>query len=276
MSYGRDWLEEAGSEDSHGRSLWALGSIINRCKDRGRREIAKAVFEKGAPALFDTTSPRTWAYGVLAAENYLQAFPHEYSTQVLKQTMAARLWRRYEINRSHEWPWFEQSLAYANARLPQALIVAGDAHENRYMLEAGLESLAWLMKLQTGPDGVFTPVGTNGFYARGGERSMFDQQPIEASSSVSACLTASRVTGNPIWIEEAHRAFRWFLGANMLGQSLYDESTGGCYDGLHAKRVNRNQGAESTLSFLCALAELRDAAIVCAVSAPPTIPIQPK
>lgn len=261
MSYGREWLEEAGSEDSHGRSLWALGAIVNRCKDRGRREVAKALFERGASALFATTSPRTWAYGVLAADEYLQAFPHEYSIQVLKQTMASRLWRQYEINQSDEWPWFEQSLTYANARLSQALIVAGEAVENRGMLEAGLESLSWLMGVQTGPGGVFAPIGTNGFYARSAERAYFDQQPVEASASVSACLSASRITGNPMWLDGARRAFRWFLGENMLGQPLYDRSTGGCQDGLHEKRVNRNQGAESTLSFQCALAELRDAAV---------------
>ena len=258
MSYGRHWLESEGSEDSHGRSLWALGAIVKRCKDRGRREAAKSVFEKSAHALFATTSPRTWAYGVLAAENYLQGFPHEYMVQILKQEMAGRLLRLYAANRSDDWLWFEQSLAYCNARLPQALIVAGEAHQNRHMLEAGLESLAWLMKLQTGPDGVFAPIGSNGFYVRGEHRNFFDQQPVEASSSTSACLTALRVTGNALWLEEAHRAFRWFLGENMLGQPLYDKATGGCFDGLHPKRVNRNQGAESTLSWLCAVAELRD------------------
>jgi glycosyltransferase involved in cell wall biosynthesis len=261
MSYGREWLEEAGSEDSHGRSMWALGAMVNRCKDRGRREVAKTVFERGAAALYSTTSPRTWAYGVLAAHEYRQAFPHEHSVQILKQTLATRIWCQYQNCRSADWQWYEQSLTYANARLSQALIIAGEALENQDMLESGLESLAWLMNVQTGTGGVYTPIGTDGFYARNGERSYFDQQPIEAWSSLSACLSASRITGNPIWLDEARRAFRWFLGENLLGQALYDRTTGGCYDGLHAKRVNRNQGAESTLSFLCALAELKDAAV---------------
>lgn len=259
MGYSRGWLESAGSEDSHGRSLWALGAIVGRCRDEGRREAAQAAFEKGVAAMDAATSPRTWAYGVLAADEFLRAVPDEPSAWVLRQTMAERIWRQYELCQSGDWPWFEQSLTYANARLPQALILAGEALENREMAKAGLKSLAWLMNLQTGSIGVFAPIGTNGFYVRGGDRAVFDQQPLEAWSSMSACLTAHRVTGNPIWLDEARRAFRWFLGQNILGKPLYDKSTGGCHDGLHDDRVNRNQGAESTLSFLCALTELRQA-----------------
>ncbi len=259
MTYGREWLEVSGSEDSHGRSLWALGAIVSRCRNRGRREVAKSLFEVAAPALLSTTSPRTWAYGVLAADEYLHGFPHENTIQLLKRELAGRLLRLYEENRSSEWQWFEQSLTYANARLSQALIVASEMPGDQRMMEAGLESLSWLMAVQTGDGGVFVPIGTNGFYLRDGERSLSDQQPIEASASVSACLSANRATGDSQWFVEAHRSFRWFLGENLLGQPLYDKSTGGCHDGLHAKRMNRNQGAESTLSFLCALVELRDA-----------------
>ena len=259
MNYRRDWLEEAGSDDSHGRSLWALGAMVNRCRDRGRRDLAQALFEQGAPGLLATTSLRTWAYGIFALDEYLQAHPHDSSMQDLHRTMADRMLHELEAGRGRGWPWFEQLLSYANARLPQALIVAGEALGDPAMREAGLESLAWLMDLQTGPGGVFAPIGSNGFYIRHQARSFFDQQPIEASCSVSACLTASRVTGHPVWSAQAHRAFAWFLGENMLGHPVYDVSTGGCNDGLHEDRVNRNQGAESTLSFLCASAEMRAA-----------------
>lgn len=259
MSYGRDWLEESGSEDSHGRALWSIGAVVHRSRDRNRRGAAKTLFEQAAPALLTTTSPRTWAYGVLACDEYLYAFPHEYAVQSLKENLACRIWRQYEINQGEGWSWFEQSLSYANARLPQALILAGSALGYRDMLDAGLKSLAWLMDVQTGAEGVFSPIGTNGHYTRKGTRSHFDQQPIEAWCSVSACLSAARITGNPVWRDEAQRSFRWFLGQNMLGQPVYDKTTGGCHDGLHARRVNRNQGAESTLAFLCTLTELRDA-----------------
>lgn len=257
MSYDRQWLEEAGSEDSHGRALWALGATTRRCGVPTRRELAKNLFEQAAPALLDTTSLRTWAYGVLALDEYLRAYPGDSKRSLLLRAMADRLWESYEHHQSREWPWFEQRLTYANARLSQALLVAGQALGNEAMSDAGVDSLAWLMDLQTGPDGVFAPIGSEGFYIRNEERSTFDQQPIEASASVSACLTAHAVTGNPVWRSEALRAFRWFLGDNMLGLPVYDATTGGCNDGLHADRVNRNQGAESTLSFLSALAELR-------------------
>jgi hypothetical protein len=206
------------------------------------------------------TSPRAWAYGALAADEYLQGFPHEHSVQLLKREMASRLLWVYEQNKCPDWMWFEQSLTYANARLPQALVVANENHGDRRSVEAGLESLKWLMGVQSGAGGVFAPIGTNGFYPRGGERSLYDQQPIEAAASVSACLCALRATRDPKWLVQAHWAFRWFLGENLLGLPLFDKATGGCHDGLHEKRVNKNQGAESTLSFLCALSELRDAA----------------
>jgi hypothetical protein len=261
MSYRREWLEEAGSEDSHGRALWSLGATAGRCRNGGRSEVAKALFEQSAPALFATTSPRTWAYGVLAAEEYLRAFPYEYMAKVVLQTMSERLLHLYQLNQAPDWLWFEPSLAYGNARLPQALITAGEALGNDEMLEAGLESLAWLVRLQTGRGEVFAPIGSNGFYPRGGERSYYDQQPIEAAATVSACIGAGRATGEAVWFAEAHRAFRWFTGENMLDRPVYDQSTGGCHDGLHDHRVNGNQGAESTLSYLCALTELRIAAM---------------
>ena len=257
MSFRREWLEESGSEDSHGRSLWGLGVMVGRTNNDGRREVARALYLQGAPAMYATTSPRTWAYGVLAAHEFLQVFPHEYSIQVLLQTMASRLWRQYEINQSIEWPWFEQSLTYANARLSQAMIVAGESLGRQEMMDIGMESLRWLMHVQTGPRNVFAPIGTNGFYLRDAERHFFDQQPVEAHASLSACLTAARISGDSRWTEEAHRAFRWFQGENMLLQPVFDLANGGCHDGIHPGRINRNQGAESTLSWLCSLAELK-------------------
>ena len=257
MGYDRTWLEEAGSDDSHGRSVWSLGAMVHRCQDQSRRDIAKVLFETSAPALYKTTSLRTWAYAVLGTEEYLQAFPHEYSVQVLRHTMANRIWQQFEVSASEDWPWFEEGATYGNARISQALLLAGEAIVNHQFLDAGLKSLAWLMNLQSTPSGLFAPIGTNGFYRRGSELSRFDQQPIEAASAVSACISAYKVTADPIWLEEAHRAFRWFLGANSLGLPVYDPMSGGCHDGLHPDRVNRNEGAESTLSFICALNDIR-------------------
>jgi hypothetical protein len=171
--------------------------------------------------------------------------------------MSHRIWKQYEACQSDEWPWFEESLTYANSRISQALLVAGEFLGHHIMQEIGTQSLDWLMQVQTDREGLFTPVGTNGFYVRHGEQSFFDQQPIEAWATISACLTAEHITRNPQWKKQANRAFDWFKGTNMLGLSVYDKETGGCHDGLHPKRVNRNQGAGSTLSYLCALTELR-------------------
>ena len=270
MSYGRNWLEEGGSEDSQGRSLWALGAMVNRCRDPGRRDLAKSLFDEAAPTLLETSSLRTWAYVILAAEEYLKQHPLHSEVKSLMKTMATRLKDQFENQRSSEWPWFEQSLSYANARIPQAMILAGTRLKDGSGITIGLESLSWLMKIQTSPDGYFAPIGSNCFYVRHKERCFFDQQPVEAAATISACLAAARVSSNPIWTSEAQRTFRWFLGENMLQQPLYDERTGGCYDGLHSDRVNRNQGAESTLSFHCALAELNDDTSVTAESAATT------
>ena len=127
------------------------------------------------------------------------------------------------------------------------------------MTAAGTSSLAWLASIQCSEDGYFAPIGSNGFFRRGGRKALFDQQPLEACAMVSACLEAGRVTGEARWTEHARRAFGWFLGRNHLQASLYDAATGGCRDGLHTERVNENQGAESTLSFLLALCEMRSA-----------------
>ena len=170
--------------------------------------------------------------------------------------MADRLWNEYKIARSDDWRWFEDVASYANARLSQALIVSGQWMGNHAMLSAGLESLTWLMAHQKNVAGQFSPIGSDGFSRRGENRAQFDQQPLEAWASISACLSAGQATGNPAWIIQAESVFRWFLGANALGQSLYDDVTGGCRDGLHPDRMNENQGAESTLSFLCSLAEI--------------------
>ena len=156
-----------------------------------------------------------------------------------------------------DWPWFEDSLTYCNARLSQALIVSGDRMARRDMVDAGMRSLEWLIALQSSAEGHFAPVGSGGFYVRGGSRADFDQQPVEAGAMVSACLEAARLNPEKEWLARARWAFNWFLGGNHLQHWLFDASTGGCRDGLHADRPNLNQGAEATLSFLLALQELR-------------------
>jgi hypothetical protein len=171
--------------------------------------------------------------------------------------LTARLSDLLEKAMRPDWPWFEEELTYDNAKLAHALLLSGHATGQQSVLARGLRSLRWLAELQTSEHGHFRPIGSNGFYRRGGARALFDQQPIEAQAMVSACLEAYRVTSDTFWSEQAHRAFDWFLGWNDLGLELYSPSTGGCRDALHVDRVNGNQGAESTLAFLLALAEMR-------------------
>jgi len=256
MTYSRKWTEQCGSEDSQGRALWALGAVVGRSRDPGRQSLGGHLFHAALPVTSSFESPRGCAFALLGIHEYLRAFQGDSGVEALQQLLAERLLAGFERNATHDWRWCEDIVSYDNARLPQALIVSGDRMGNAEMLAAGLRSLEWLAEIQRSEEGDFAPVGSNGFYPRASRKAPFDQQPLEASAMVSACLEALRLTGEERWKQEALRAFRWFLGQNQLRASLYDPATGGCRDGLHADRLNENQGAESTLSFLLALTEL--------------------
>jgi Glycosyltransferase len=262
LSYDRRWQEEVGSEDSHGRALWALGTVLGNSEDAGLRGAAGRLFEAAASVTMTFTSPRAWAFSVLGMQAYLDWFPGDRVVQDSRNVLANRLLAAYENTHSEPWQWFEESLSYSNARLSQALLVAGWRSDNRRMIQAGCESLQWLLAEQhRGNDLVFVPIGSMGFAVAGGWKARFDQQPIEACATISACVLAHRITHEQHWLEEAWCAFRWFLGENDLQVPLYDAVTGGCKDGLHPDRVNENQGAESTLSFLMALLEMQNVEI---------------
>jgi glycosyltransferase involved in cell wall biosynthesis len=256
MAFDQRWLDETGSEDCHGRAVWALGTVLGESRREGLKGAAGLLMEAALPAVKDFTSPRAWAYVLLGLHHYLRRFPGDRAAQGLREDLAARLMRLYEQVKQPDWLWFEDILAYCNARLSQAMILTGRALDRGEWLQAGLESLDWLVQVQTDEQGHLVPVGSNGFWRRGQQRARFDQQPVEAHTMVSACLDAWRATGDARWRLEARRAFEWFLGRNDLGLPLYDAATGGCRDGLHPDRVNQNQGAESTLSFHIALEEM--------------------
>lgn len=260
LGYDRKWLEDVGSEDSHGRALWALGTVLGHSQNAGLRGAAGRLFEAAVPAVLTFSSPRAWAFSVLGMQAYLDCFPGDRAIQGARNTLANRLLDIYERSHSETWHWFEKSLSYSNARLPQALILAGWRSNNKRMISAGIESLQWLVAAQhRGDKEIFVPIGSSGVFTEGAEKARFDQQPVEACATISACLEVFRLTRDEQWREEAHRVFRWFLGKNDLQVPLYDASTGGCRDGLHPDRVNENQGAESTLSFLMALLEVQGA-----------------
>ena len=257
LSYARHWLEPCGSEDSHGRALWALGAIVGRAGDPGRQSLAGDLFHAASPAVTTFTSPRAWAYALLGFDEYLRAFQGDSTAAARRDEIADRLLGLFERTSRPDWPWFEESVTYCNSRLSQALIVSGDRMDRSDMLDAGMRSLDWLISVQSSPDGQFAAIGSSGFYERGASPAVYDQQPVEASAMVSACLDAYRVHHDRRWLMQARWAFNWFLGENHLQHWLFDPATGGCRDGLHVDRANQNQGAEATLSFLLALHELR-------------------
>ncbi|MFY9845694.1 MAG: glycosyltransferase family 4 protein [Terriglobales bacterium] len=258
LGYDRRWNEPAGSEDCHGRALWSLGTVLGQSKNQGLRSAAGRLFEFSLPAAVESYSPRASAYTLLGIQEYLNSYPGDRDAQKIRTVLSRRLLEMYESIRRPDWKWFENVVAYGNARLPQALLVVGSACSDDGMVAAGLEALDWLMKSQhCETNHHFVPVGSQGFYHQGGEKARFDQQPIEAAGAISACLEAYRVTRDNCWRDEAWSAFNWFLGDNDLQLPLYDSVTGGCRDGLHPERANQNQGAESTLSFLMALLEMR-------------------
>ena len=257
MSYERRWLEDAGSEDSQCRALWALGTCVGRSMRGERRRWAAELFGRALGACETMTSPRAWAFSLLGIHRYLSALGGDRVAARIRDLLVERLLGLYRSQKGPDWCWFEDVLCYDNARLPQALLTTARATGQDEAREVGLEALDWLMRQQQAEDGHFRPIGSQGFYRRGERRAPFDQQPIEAYAAVDACLEAHRLTGDAVWLAHARRAFAWFLGDNDLGEPLFDPTTGACRDGLHFDRVNENQGAESTLAFVAALLELR-------------------
>jgi glycosyltransferase involved in cell wall biosynthesis len=257
MSFERRWLEEVGSEDCQGHALWALGLCVSQAGQGSYQMLAAQLFEQALPVAAEFSSPRAWAFTLIGIDEYLRRFGGDRRANHIRDTLTTRLMQSIGDTANDEWFWFEEVASYANAKLPHALILSGRCMNNGTLLETGLKSLRWLVQVQTSGVGAFRPVGSNGFFRRGQERAQFDQQPIEAQATISACIEAYHATGDMVWVAEARRAFEWFLGRNDLGLALYDAGTGGCRDGLHVDRLSQNQGAESTLAFLLSLAEMQ-------------------
>lgn len=257
MSFDRQWMSGEQSEDSQGRALWALGMAVGRSPFRSFQMMAGQLFAPALSTLTTLTSPRAWAFALIGIHEYLRRLSGDSMVNQTRDILTSRLMGIFDRSAHPDWQWFEESLSYDNAKLPHALILSGHATGQRDVLERGLQTLRWLIESQLSDKGHFRPIGTNGFYCRGEVRANFDQQPVEAQSTVSACLAAYWATSDQWWYKQAQRAFDWFLGWNDLGLELYSPETGGCLDGLHVDRANGNQGAESTVAFLLSLAELK-------------------
>jgi hypothetical protein len=273
MSYDRRWLEEIGSEDVHGRTVWALGSAAMLAPNDAILSMAMRMFHESISALETFTSPRAWAFALIGLHAYLVRFPGDTPARRIRLLLADRLMSGFHSNASSSWPWCEDVLTYDNAKLPHALILVGKETDNLQMLNQGLHSLEWLVNLQILENGRVTLIGNRGWLDRTGHRARYDQQPVEAMALVEACAQAYRATGSEIWFERARIFLDWFTGNNDTGASLYDHQTGGCRDGLSADGPNLNQGAESTLAWLVALLTVMDLHRARSMDEPAQVPI---
>jgi glycosyltransferase involved in cell wall biosynthesis len=259
MRFDRTWCEEAGSEDSNGRTLWALGVTAAEARDAKYRDWARMLFDETAEMSFGFGSPRALAFSMLGAAAILEAHPGHKQACAMLDRFGGELLELLAEARRPDWEWFEAVLAYDNARLPEALIRAGSTMGRRDLLSCGLRTLDWINARQTAPDGGFRAVGTDSFGRAYADPLPFDQQPLEAQATIDACLAAWEATGAQRWADAATRAYRWYLGQNDLGLPLASARDGGCFDGLTPSGVNRNQGAESILALQlasCAISTL--------------------
>ena len=255
MTYERTWMETAGSEDSHARALWALGAGVAAEAGQQHSGLVWDLFRRALPAARELHHPRPKAFALLGLEGYLGRYHGDTEAVRIRREIADALVRLLRKRSRQDWPWVDAQVTYDNARIPQALLGVGLSLESQDMLDLGMETLEWLLEIQT-RDGHFCPLGNIGWYVRRHHRARFDQQPLEASAMIDACLQAALVTGNSKWEERAVWVFGWFLGDNDLGLPVYDVATGGCRDGLQARGMNLNQGAESTLAWLLALTRM--------------------
>jgi hypothetical protein len=262
MGFNRTWLEDKGSEDSHGRTLWALGQSARGDASPSRRRWATALFAEALPTVESFRSPRAWAFTLLGLDAYCAVVPDDLHANEVRHSLADRLMSCLAAAETSDWVWFEEGLAYENARLPEALILTGMATQTPDYIDAGLRTLRWLMTQQTSAAGCFRPVGTAGFGELRQHPRTFDQQPVEATATIAACLAAWRAVDDTEWKAMAARAFAWFLGSNDLALPLVDLHSGSCRDGLHPDRANENRGGESVVCYLLGLAEIRQLARV--------------
>ncbi len=257
LGYDRRYKDELGSEDCIGRALWANGYSLSSDVPEGTRYLAKEILDRGISASHAFSSPRAKAFTILGLSKYHEAFPDDPNILDNIETFARSLVEQYRQEAEGSWRWFESYLTYANARLPQALFVAYESTEEKSYLQVAKCSLDFLIRVQV-VEGEFTPIGTNGWFMKNGVRALYDQQPIEASCMVEAALAALKSTGDEVYRDTAKTAFEWYHGRNLQRATLYNPETGTCFDGITREGLNRNQGAESTLSYYLAYLEMRE------------------
>lgn len=282
---GGRWLDADASEDCHARALVGLAAVIGEIPDTRTADRADRLFELALPAAESFGQPRPISAALLACDSAIEtgwpseAYPtFERLAIRLVETFGGVATRpalvsarddrlptagRGQIGQTgqrlvSEWPWPEPVLTYENALMPHSLIAAGRRLRQDDLVAGGCAMLDWLIEVQTGEEGVFSPVGNKGWWPRNGHRSQFDQQPIEAATLLAAAAAAFNTTGRPRYLDAAEAAYGWFLGDNDVGVAVADPARGACHDGLAPDGVNQNQGAESTLMWLTAVELMRE------------------
>jgi hypothetical protein len=249
------WLDDGGSEDCQGRALHALGETILLAADAGMVATASLLLGKALPAASELTALRAGASALLGCVAAERGGLNGENGPTLR-LLAARLDATFRAFPDAAWPWPEVILTYENGLPVQALIAAGAHLRDVRMVAAGVRTLDWLVAVQTAPSGHLSPIG-NGWWARDGVRSQYDQQPIEAAALLLAAHAALAATGEPRHREAMEQAYGWFLGANDRGTAIASPGDGACFDALTPDGVNANQGAESALVWLLALEHMR-------------------
>jgi hypothetical protein len=246
MSYERRWLDEVGTQDSCGRAIWALGYGLRYAPREPWRRLCRTLFDRSLRAIetFEYLRPRAYAIAGL-----VHAFPALRETPYLAalRYLAGALADGYDRTRDEHWSWFEPAMTYDNARLPEALICAGRTLGEQHLTDLGLVTLAFYERT-TLENGLFVPVGNEGWFPRGGARAIYQQQPLEAYAMIDAELAAYDATSDAGHLANAETALAWYYGKNTRG--IVMAHGGGCYDGLGQDGANRNMGAESTLALL--------------------------
>ncbi|TXK72437.1 glycosyltransferase [Paenibacillus sp. N3.4] len=271
MDYNRQFIEDKGSEDCQGRTLWALGFTLSHPSvPDNLQNTCRYMINQALPHIHALGSPRAQAYAMIGLSFLLQtphaltySFPYshvESSEEAaaflprdivfsLIEHMAARLKDQYKQNKGNGWHWFENSLTYGNAMLPWALLKAASLTGRDDLKEVAKESLDFLASKTFSPLGYFKPIGSHGWQLRGEDAAPYDEQPIEACEMLLACKEAFTLLGDPSYLKQASLCYEWYVGNNSMNVSLIDPQTGGCYDGIHSTGLNLNQGSESIISF---------------------------
>ncbi len=267
MNYRRDWTGGHGSEKTHGRALWGLGSTVAYATEAGRGSLASNLFVAALPAVRSFESPLAIALSVVGIQEYLRCFGGDAAARRAREELVTKLLARFEANAGSDWPWLEDAVGPESARIPQALLMSGQWMQRSDVIATGERALEFLVGAQTATENAgadtlaathFSPVGDKGRYRKGGERSRFDQLPADVQAAMDACVEAWHVTRERKWLDAAKLCYEWFLGRNDLGISLYDHSSGGCRDGLQPDRANQNEGSRATLSWLLAVVSMEE------------------